>query len=165
MKKITKIFSMILCLAMVLSFALVASAEENMTAGFVSAELGYENGTAVENIYGDVISFYFSDGGNAYGHCPKYYTTGSAIRFYGQNSLTISAASGYSIVSVAITTDAEKPMNADNTELINATATFSDGETVLTPVDGALDLSMIYTAPAGHWRVQAITVTLSLIHI
>lgn len=141
----------------------VFATEETLTAGFVAADLGYENATAVENIEGEIISFTFSDGGNEYGNCPKYYSSGTAIRFYGQNTLTVSVAEGYEIVSVEITTDSGKPMNADNTALTNATAEYTDASTVLTPEDGTQAITMQYTLSSGHWRVQAVDVTYAVV--
>ena len=90
---------------------------------------------------------------------PKYYTTGTAIRFYSMNTLTISVAEGYVIESVSVTTDSSKPMNADNTALTNAEAAYADDVTVLTPADGTQEIVMQYSASSGHWRVQAVTVT------
>ena len=59
---------------------------------WVAAEMGVENGTAVTTATGneDPISIVFAqgDGSNA----PKYYTSGSAVRSYVQNTITISSA-------------------------------------------------------------------------
>ena len=160
MKKIAKILSVVLCLALVMSFAVAVSAVDDfgITEGFVASELGYENGTAVENWVGEVITIAYSDGGNSFGNCAKYYNTGSAIRVYSQNTVTISAAEGYEIVSVTITTDSSKPMNADNTALTNASATYDNAATVLVPEYGTEAMVMQYTPTSGHWRIQAISV-------
>ena len=157
MKKIAKILSVVLCLALVMSFAIAVSAEETgMTEGFVASELGYENATAAENWYGEAISIEYDAGGNT--NVPKYYTTGTAIRVYGKNSITISANEGYEIVSVTITTESSKPMNADNTALTNASATYSTTSTVLVPEYGTEAIVMSYTPSSGHWRIQGISV-------
>lgn len=159
MNKFAKILCIVLCAAILVGLvSAVAFASENETVGFVAADLGYENGAVVENIEGDLISFLFSDGGNSYGNCPKYYNTGSAIRFYAQNSLTISAAEGCEIISVTITTGSSNPMNADNTALTNAEASYTDTVTVLTPADGTEDIVMSYTKSSGHWRIVSIEV-------
>lgn len=159
MNKFAKILCIVLCAAILVGLvSAVAFASENETVGFVAADLGYENGAVVENIEGDLISFVFSDGGNSYGNCPKYYNTGSAIRFYSQNSLTISAVEGCEIISVTITTGSSNPMNAENTALTNAEAAYSDGVTVLTPADGTEDIVMSYTKSSGHWRIVSVEV-------
>jgi hypothetical protein len=59
---------------------------------WVAAEKGYENAEAVETATGneDPISIVFAQGEGS--NAPKYYTSGSAVRSYVQNTITISSA-------------------------------------------------------------------------
>ena len=127
------------------------------TAGFVSSELGYENGIAVEDITGEIVSFDFEAGGNS--NVPKYYSTGSAVRFYSKNSLAISVVNGYKIKSITVAhATGENAMTASNTTLTNASASYGSNETVLTPADGTQSVVMTYALSSKHWRVTGITV-------
>lgn len=58
---------------------------------WVAADQGYENAQDIASInFGSGFTATFTDGGNT--NTPKYYTSGSALRMYGNNTMTISGA-------------------------------------------------------------------------
>lgn len=64
--------------------------------------LGYGNGVAVTDVaVGDHITLIFDKGTN--NNPPAYYNTGTALRMYGGNTLTVTAATGYKISDVIFT--------------------------------------------------------------
>ena len=69
------------------------------TISFKATDLGLENATDVTNVTlsdGTVVTFAQGDGNNA----PKYYTSGSAVRMYALNTLTVKAQKAIASVVV-----------------------------------------------------------------
>ncbi len=60
------------------------------------------NGTAAENVTEGLVTLTFSKGTNT-SNSPKWYSSGTAIRFYENNTLTVSTVEGYYIKSVTLT--------------------------------------------------------------
>ena len=69
------------------------------TATIDFSEQGYENAQEVASATAGIVTFTFDKGTN--GNAPKYYTTGTAIRMYGSNSMTVSA-DGKTIISIEL---------------------------------------------------------------
>lgn len=158
MKHLSKILSVLLCLAMVLGmFAMTASAAGELTATLDSA--GTENKGAFPNKTIDKVTFTAAknDGNNA----PLYYTSGEAFRFYGKNTLTISVADGYEIVSIVITCKSTSNLiSNDNCAITNATATGLGTSTVtLTPESARGDVVLTNPKSSGNFRITTCTVT------
>ena len=62
---------------------------------------GYENQQEITSATSGVVSFAFDKGTGS--TTPKYYTSGSALRLYGGNTMTVSLSSDYLISQISIT--------------------------------------------------------------
>lgn len=137
-----------LLLSLMAMFAFTASyADTEVTFDF-SAQ-GYENGAAIETITIDEnVSATFDKGTNSNG--PKYYTTGTALRMYGANSMTLTTTSG-KIKSVVFTFSSGEGTNAIE---VNAGSFATDTWT-------GSEEEVIFTigGTSGHRRIKAIAVT------
>ena len=98
MKTISKILSVVLCLAMVVGFFVVGASAAEKTVEFVPADLGLANGAAFSSKTIDDITF--SAAKNNGTTTPAYYNSGTNVRIYGKGSFTITPASGYKILSI-----------------------------------------------------------------
>ena len=130
---------------------------EEKTVSVTFSELGYSNGQAFSSYALDnviTVSASKANGGSA----PAYYNTGTALRLYGQNILTISAKDGYTIKSIKIT--AQSSYGVRTVEYTNATATSDSTATATTliPTNGTLDVAMLFTPTSGHIRILSIEV-------
>lgn len=68
------------------------------------SELGYTNSQNVTTVtVDDNISLVCALGSNKDNNTPKYYTTGTGLRMYNGNTMTISAVSGYEITGITFT--------------------------------------------------------------
>lgn len=132
-------------------YAVFAATEEGGTASvvatMVAANQGYENQQDVTAVTMDNCTLTFSKaGGN---NAPKYYTIGSAIRCYKNNTLTISSTN--SITSVVFTTvnGYDGVITASEGSYSNGTWTGSANEVTFT------------NAPSDNsqWRIVSIQVT------
>lgn len=142
MKKLFSLFSALL----------VAGSMLATTASVTFSDNGYENGVAVESVTVDeVITLTFDKGSN--NNAPKYYTTGTAIRLYGGNSMTVAAASGSKITSIALTF-----ATGDGTNAITANSgSYADGAWT----GEATAVVLTVGGTSGHRRVASVEVTYS----
>ena len=62
-------------------------------------KMGYENGTAVTEITQGAVTLTFTDGGNS--NAPKYYTSGTSVRMYGDNTMTVAVPIGSTLKNVS----------------------------------------------------------------
>ena len=114
---------------------------------FVSSELGVENGVAVGPIMMGPITVTFDKGTN--GNAPKYYTTGTAIRCYGGNTIAVTSAK--TIIGVDFEfgkDDGSNAINADVGTFVEPSWTGESSSIVFT-IDGT----------TGNRRVASMTVT------
>ena len=144
------------------TFAVTVSAApsaSSLTAGFVAKDLGLANAAVFSSKTVDQITFTAAK--NSGTTNPAFYTSGNALRLYGQNTFTISCAAGYKIVSIAITTQTGENGISDNTcTLTNATATgLGTTSVLLTPVDGTAAVVMTNPNTKGNFRIAEISVT------
>ena len=102
-----KIFTL---LTMMLVFAISTWAED-ITIDFSTK--GYENAQEIASVEQDGITLTFDKGTNKNG--PKYYTTGTAIRCYGSNTITASV-SGKNITKIVFTFASGEGTNAITAE-------------------------------------------------
>lgn len=92
----------LLTLAAVLGMGFAANAD---VVSVITEDLKYGNAVEVSKIeMNSDITISLSKGSNS--NAPKYYTSGSAIRFYGGNTMTFTAASGFEITDITITQNA-----------------------------------------------------------
>ena len=129
---------------------------EPVTVTFTTNAQGYTNGQEITNITIDtVISGTFNKGSNS--NASKYYNTGTAIRMYGGNTLTISSASGYVIDSIVITTQSSNKFNSGTT--VNGTTITISGTTVTMSDLNTSSVVIKNGGTSGHARILTITVT------
>jgi hypothetical protein len=131
------------------SFAHAAGKE--MTAEIVFADLGFENAENLPTFTVGGLTFSFADGGNT--NVPKYYTSGSAARIYGSNSITISASGAITKIEFTFSGNNYAPKSggyevSDGTYAL-ATKTWT-GETE----------SVTFTnTTTSQWRIVSMTIT------
>lgn len=157
MKKVSKLLSVLLCLAMVVGiFAMTVSAA---TATISAAEFNLPTSAApnpATTVKGEVTFTVAKNNGNNY---PVL--NGQQIRFYGKTSLTISIAGGYKIDSIVIASTSYQ-ISDQNAVFTNATATGLGSATVtLTPQTGTDDVVITNPNSSGNFRVETVTVTYS----
>ena len=119
-------------------FEIALSAKTNNVVNtVVFADKGYENAANVtENVaVDDVATISFSDS-------PKYYTSGSAVRFYEGDGFTVTVLAGYEIVSVELTlvsADYNGDWDLGYVTVTGGTATVAATDSVIlvTAADGA----------------------------
>ena len=116
---------------------------------------GYSNAQAISNFSGSLVSITFDKGTNSNG--PKYYTTGTAIRLYGSNSMTISATGGKTVKGVTLTFSSGEGTN----EITTNTGSYSDGNSSTNGSWTGSSSSVTFTigGTSGHRRVKSIAVT------
>ena len=111
------------------------------------SDKGYENAADVTEVTMDncTLTFAQSTGTNA----PKYYTSGSAIRCYKNNTLTITSENNITAISIAVVSGYAGTISADVGSYTSNAWSGSSKSVVLThaPTDNA------------QWRMTAITVT------
>ena len=119
----------------------------------VASELGYANGTAVVSLpFGDVTAIFA--GGTNSSNPPKYYTTGSAIRAYGGNTITFTGAVGVTITGIKMTFATGEGTNAITSDC----GTFSTD----TWTGASNEVKLTIGGSSGHRRIATITVTYSI---
>ena len=127
----------------------------SVTGDIVFGELGLENSVAYTDPFtADNGQFTVTFGGG--GNNGKYYTTGSAIRLYGDGTMTVAATGGKKITKIVVTYDgSNKPVSTDGNIVDSGTYDFDSGTWT-----GSAE-SVTFTRPtgSGHWRIQALTVT------
>lgn len=129
--------------------------DPNATSGEVTIDFtkqGYTNGAEVPTVTEKGVTATFADGGNSI--APKYYTTGTAVRMYSNNSMTISVAEDYHITEIIVSgTDKSNPV----TNLTTNLATYSSG--TWTPGTGVVANSVVFTnTSTGQARIQSVIV-------
>ena len=126
--------------------------EEPSTEGTVTVDFtdnGYTNGEAVESVTENDITVTFDKGTNT--NAPKWYDTGSAIRLYGSNTMTVSAEKNIKKIEITFGTG-----DGDN-EITTDVETYADG------VWEGESNSVTFTigGTKGNRRIAKLTVTLA----
>ncbi len=131
MKKTAKLLSVLLCLALAIGMiATVAFAADEKTATLTSSALGLSNQDAMVETKIENITFTPVQGESQ--NAPKYYNSGTNLRFYEKTSLIITPDDGYTISSIALTTSSGYSLTDAGVAITNGT---NNGDTV-TPTDG-----------------------------
>lgn len=115
----------------------------------VFADLGYENGAAVESVSSEPVTVTFDQGTNG-SNAPKYYTTGSAVRTYGGNNFTIAVSSG-NIVGIELTYASGEGTNAITSDVGVFSGNVWSGS--------AQSVTLTIGGTTGHRRIQKIKVS------
>ena len=139
-----KIFTL---LTMMLVFAISTWAED-ITIDFSTK--GYENAQEIASVEQDGITLTFDKGTNKNG--PKYYTTGTAIRCYGSNTITASV-SGKNITKIVFTFASGEGTNAITAE----PGTFETD----TWTGNSSNVVFTIGGTSGHRRIQKMVLTVA----
>ena len=123
------------------------AASGELTATIDFSEQEYTNGEEVVTATADGVTFTFDKGTN--NTTPKYYNTGTAVRMYGSNTLTVAAA-GKTITSIVFTFG-----SGDGTNPITASVPTYE-EPAWTGEAGSVTFTIGGTT--GQRRIKAITV-------
>ncbi len=128
--------------------ASVGPVEPGVTTATIDfSQQGYTNGQEVSSVTENGVTATFDKGTN--NNAPKYYDTGTAVRMYGSNSMTVSA-DGKTIISIEFTFgsgDGTNPITADVPTFETPTWTGEAGSVTFT-IGGT----------SGARRIKAITV-------
>lgn len=127
-----------------LLFAMGISAAE-VTIDFTAK--GFANQEAVTSVEQDGITVTFDKGTNS--NAPKFYTSGTAIRIYGGNSMTVSATK--SITSIALTFGSGDGSN----EITTDGGTYTNGAWT----GNATSVKFTVGGTSGNRRLQKLIVT------
>lgn len=121
---------------------------EANTIKFVSSAQGFENGAAVETITKDNFNVTFDKGTGS--TTPKYYTSGSAFRAYGGNTISISGP--YKILSVKIILG----LGGNDNEISADCGTYNASTSVWTSVAGEDNVTFTIGGTSGNRRISEI---------
>ena len=135
--------------------SLIAWSSHAETASVDLTAKGYANAEEITEVkIGDDITATFDKGTGT--TTPKYYTSGTAVRMYGGNTLTISCTAG-KIVNIAFTTHSSNKLTESNSTVNEGTLDYD------TQSWSGSASSVVITNPAskGHIRFQKIEVTYS----
>ena len=157
MKKIAKILSVVLCMVMVLGLMAVTTfaAETTMTMSGLGIANGVDFGTrTVEGVFTAKTAV----GSNPNGNTPKYYTSGTNLRIYTGNTLTITPASGVTISALTIACTSSYGFNS-SVAVTNGNSV--DGtNVVITPTDGTKPVVITNNKSSNaQLRITSIKVT------
>lgn len=108
---------------------------------------GYKNAAEVKSVTANPITLTFDKGTNK--NAPKYYTTGTAVRIYGGNTMTVSSAK--TIVKVEITFAEGEGSNAISTNVGQYESGTWTGEST--------SVKFTVGGSSGHRRIQKVKVT------
>lgn len=131
-----------------------AGVQAQTTATLIASSLGLSNSTSVDGTALDIdsnISAVFAKGTGS--TAPAYYTTGTALRLYKGNTLTISAAADCTITNVVLTM---------HTTGYVGTISANSGTYTLSGTTGSWTgsaNSVVLTTSTSHARIQSIQVT------
>lgn len=92
---------------------------------------------------------------------PAYYTTGTAIRIYGGNTISFAVTTG-TIKSITITTHKDKKMTADNSSTENGTLSHNGTTSTLTTTGDPSTITIKNPQSSGHIRIQKVVVVIEL---
>lgn len=111
----------------------------------------FKNEQVIKEVTSDPVSLIFNKGSNNT-NSPKYYTTGTAVRLYGGNTMTVSSSK--TIVKVELTFATGEKNNTITTD----SETYSDG----TWTGESNSIKFTVGGTSGHRRVQKVSVTYNL---
>ena len=126
-------------------------AQTTVTTTFLQS--GYENAQAITTVVMDAnITLTFGQGTNA-NNAPKYYNTGTAIRLYPGNFMTVVPAQGVTITDVTLTFG-----SGDGTNALTYTVD-GNSSTTLSGISATNNVTVTEEGSSGHRRVAGVTVT------
>lgn len=128
----------------------------DVTFDFAKNDYNYSNGAEVTTVEADPITLTFGAGSNS--NAPKWYSTGTAVRVYGGNTMTFKASNKYILKSIEFTTGSANGFN-NNTSASNGT--FSNN-TWTASAEPTTEVTITNGGTSGHARIETITVHYAL---
>ncbi len=120
---------------------------------------GYSNSQSVNGVSitsGDAtVTFSKGSGSTA----PAYYTTGTAVRIYGGNTLTISAGEEMNIKKIVMTFASGSSYQPSNETFSVNTGSATTGATTTWTGEGE-NIVITHNATSGHWRLKTMQITI-----
>ena len=113
--------------------------------------LGYSNQQEVSSVNGTNCTLSFAKGTNS--NAPKYFTTGSALRLYGGNSMTITVDAKYKITSIKLTFSSGENTN----EITTNVGSYSDG-TWSGSIENGGSVTFTVSGSSGHRRIASVEI-------
>ncbi len=137
----------------VVTEAPVVGGGDDVTFNF--SEMGYANAAEVAEVENEPVKVTFDKGSN--NNTPKYYTSGTSIRMYGGNTMTVSVPDGYYISKIVFTTGTGD--YAFNSESSASSGTFSVSDNTWTADEEVNSVTITQGGSKGHVRIVSMTVT------
>ncbi len=120
---------------------------------------GYDNGEAVTTVVQDDVTLTFAKGDNTNGNSPKYYNSGTAVRVYKNNTLTISSDK-LNITEITFTFYSTNSFNSDNCS-VNTGSVGTMGNPSTWKGDSKEVVFTNSTSSTEKWYIQTIKVTIA----
>ena len=112
--------------------------------------MGYENAESIVDLEYEGLLIDFDKGTN--NNPPKYYESGDAVRFYGANTITITATEGGVINEVVFDMTGSNGVTADSGEFDEDTWTWT------APEGGVESVTFTIGGTSGHMKIKSISV-------
>lgn len=119
---------------------------------------GYSNQEEVTTVENPPVTLTFAKGSNN-SNPPKYYTTGTAIRLYSGNTLTVTVTNGYVLTAIEFTTDSSNGTFNSGSTASNGTLSGLNWTAGAEPTN---EVVITNGGSSGHIRIQTITVHYAL---
>ena len=117
------------------------------------SDLGFENAEELTTVEGDNVTLTFDVGTGS--TTPKYYTSGTAARLYGGNTLTVS--SDYSITEITFTYTSTSNAPASSDELSVSEGSYDFDTHTWTGSTTSVTFTNLNSS--GHFRIQTMEIT------
>lgn len=130
-------------------------AEDNGEVTFDFTSYGFANAADVTTKTEGVINATFGKGTNT-SNAPKYYTSGTSVRMYANNTLTISAPEGYTISSIEFTLGGTKTNSISPS---TGSGEIGSNNTTWEPPTSAINSVTFTAGNSGQLYIQKIKVT------
>ena len=158
-KRILLVLTIVALLVLTLGVSVFAAGTAgDGKAELVATGLGIGNGVEVGTQTIDGVTFAFAAGTHTNGLAPKYYTSGTAVRCYAGNTITITAPSGYIISTVDFT--AASTNYAIKSNAFGITVDGAEGTATVTNNSIAVNGNSVVLSntSSAQWRLKTITV-------
>ncbi|MDE7381916.1 MAG: hypothetical protein K2N03_07320 [Muribaculaceae bacterium] len=139
----------LLSLAAICTMSLAAQADQ---LAITWSQEGYSNAADVTTVEKAPVTITCDKGTS--NNAPKYYNTGTALRLYGGNTMTVSVESGYILNSVSFTTGSSNGFNAASTVTNGSFA----NNTWTASGDDVTSFTITQGGSSGHVRIETMTI-------
>ena len=130
-----------------------SGAAEEKTVSLTFSSMGYSNQQAISTITDGDITITFAKGSNS--NAPKYYTSGTAIRAYYDNTFTVNVASGKTISKITLKFGSSDGKNTITTDV----GTFSSPSWTGSANSVKFTIGKAGTQTSGNRRLAGIEIT------